>query len=113
MQYSRAAVSLNLFKSVDVSRLLVCLMRVASEQVAELQCGPLQSGALSVDCGVTWRQLSASGPGINTNYLMDISPEWRNPGGPTFDQALKVTPHRAIESHSLTGASHAHRWSGL
>ncbi|EIE20640.1 hypothetical protein COCSUDRAFT_57209 [Coccomyxa subellipsoidea C-169] len=65
-------------------------------QVSELQFGPLQSGALSVDCSVTWRQLSASGPGINTNYLMDISPEWRNPGGPTFQEALKAMGTRSL-----------------
>lgn len=62
-------------------------------QVAELQFGPLQNGALSVDCSVTWRNLSASGPGINTNYLMDLAPEWRDPGGPTFQQALQVSGH--------------------
>jgi hypothetical protein len=28
--------------------------------------------------------------GINTNYLMDISPEWRNAGGPTFQESLQV-----------------------
>ena len=83
-------------------------------QVSELQFGPLQSGALSVDCSVTWRNLSASGPGINTNYLMDIAPEWRNPGGPTFQQALQVSGLSAIPtnlgSHHLWDAGH---WSKL
>ena len=52
--------------------------------------GRLTSGPLTVDCGVKWRNLSTSGPGINTNYLMDISPEWTNKGGPSFVDALNV-----------------------
>lgn len=47
-------------------------------------------GALGVDCSVIWRNLSTNGVGINTNYLMDISPEWRNAGGPAFQDSLQV-----------------------
>lgn len=73
-----------------VSQLNEGLLVVMPLQVSELRFGPQQSGALAVDCSVTWRNMTAGGPGINTNYLMDISPEWRNPGGPTFQQALQA-----------------------
>ena len=50
----------------------------------------MTSGQLPLDCSVAWRDLPEGGLGINTNYLMDISPEWRNAGGPTFSEALKA-----------------------
>lgn len=59
-------------------------------QVSSLRFGPLSSGPLPVDCSVPWRELPKGGVGINTNYLMDISPEWRSPGGPTYLESLKV-----------------------
>ena len=48
------------------------------------------NGQLPLDYSVAWRELPEGGLGINTNYLMDISPEWRNAGGPTFSEALKA-----------------------
>ena len=59
-------------------------------QVSSLRFGPLSGGPLPVDCSVLWRELPKGGVGINTNYLMDISPEWRSPGGPTYLESLKV-----------------------
>ena len=59
-------------------------------QVSSAKFGPLTSGQLPLDCSVAWRDLPEGGLGINTNYLMDISPEWRNAGGPTFSEALKA-----------------------
>ena len=59
-------------------------------QVAGLHLGTLLTGPLHVDCSVRWRTLSPSGPGMNTNYLMDLSPEWRNGGGPTFVESMQV-----------------------
>ena len=59
-------------------------------QVSSAKFGPLASGQLPLDCSVAWRDLPEGGLGINTNYLMDISPEWRNAGGPTFSEALKA-----------------------
>ena len=59
-------------------------------QVSSAHFGPMTSGQLPLDCSVAWRDLPEGGLGINTNYLMDISPEWRNAGGPTFPEALKV-----------------------
>ena len=59
-------------------------------QVSSLRFGPLSSGPLPLDCSVSWRDLPQGGVGINTNYLMDISPEWRSAGGPTFLESMKV-----------------------
>ena len=59
-------------------------------QVSSLRFGPLSSGPLPLDCSVLWRELPKGGVGINTNYLMDISPEWRSAGGPTYLESLKV-----------------------
>ena len=59
-------------------------------QVSSAYFGPMTSGQLPLDCSVAWRDLPEGGLGINTNYLMDISPEWRNAGGPTFSEALKA-----------------------
>ena len=59
-------------------------------QVGSLRFGPLTSGPLPLDCSISWRELPQGGVGINTNYLMDISPEWRQAGGPTFLESMKV-----------------------
>ena len=79
-------------------------------QVAGLHLGTLLSGPLHVDCSVRWRTLSPSGPGMNTNYLMDLSPEWRNGGGPTYVQSMQVrhVRHRLIGRLVLGG--HFQQW---
>ena len=76
-------------------------------QVSNLQFGPLTSGQLPLDCSVQWRKLPQGGVGINTNYLMDTSPEWRTPGGPTYVESLKVctsvTKHAVVLSCGSCG----------
>ena len=87
-----------------------CTNSLALHQVAGLHLGTLLSGPLQVDCSVRWRTLSPSGPGMNTNYLMDLSPEWRNGGGPTYVESLQVqhAGHRLMGR--LLPAGHHQTW---
>ena len=72
--------------------------------MAELHLATLLSGPLYVDCSVRWRTLTPSGPGMNTNYLMDLSPEWRNGGGPTYVESMQVRQSAAHVEHRLLSA---------
>ena len=90
------AVSLKLLTIVDSHD-----GRGAPLQVSSLRFGPLITGPLPLDCSVTWRELPKGGVGINTNYLMDISPEWRTAGGPTFLESMKVCMRSRDRPQSL------------